>query len=440
MLEMHIGIAHNTAPDGSAAERAAFGQLEVSVEGKTLTGLLNRVAGDGTPEHSWGPFVPGYHLAEWFATHWWRLRWEPSRRWEPSGYLSHEEYAWNLSHRMADIGEGYIWPNITFNCDGHLCEVVSDRTIDRFAPIEYLGSETIHVSVEAWERAVDSYVSQVLSLLHDANLTGTDLESTWRELGEERSDADLTAFRRIEALLGFDVDEGNEADIEAMLDDAKELGADAVTELAAGAGKKRTSASDIRHMSDASGFDLNVMDGFRWSHGSSPDASQWGQIDAWRIGKKFAHSVRREAGLCDGPITDEELVNLAGTSCSAIEHGESSVPISWVYAPSGSRAQVVLRGRSRTGRRFDMARVIGDRVFGHTQCVSDEPLSPATRSYSYRQKAQRSFAAELLCPWHAIEGQFEHDSDPEDIHQVAAQFGVSELVVEHMLENQGNHV
>ena len=33
-----------------------------------------------------------------------------------------------------------------------------------------------------------------------------------------------------------------------------------------------------------------------------------------------------------------------------------------------------------------------------------------------------------------------HDIDREDINQVAAQFGVSELVVQHMLDNQGKHV
>ena len=418
MPEMHIGIARDTAAAGSAAERAAFGRLEVSVGDKSLTGLLNWVAGDRTPEHSRGPFVSGYHLAEWFATHWWRLRWEPSRRWEPSGYLSSEEYSWNLAYRMSDIGEGYIWPNITFNCDGHQCEVVSDRSVDPSVPIEYLGSETTHVPARVWEHAVDGFVVHVLSLLHEANLSDTCLQATWRELDAERHDADLTAYRRIEALLGFDVDEGGEADIEAVLDDAKELGADAVTELATGAGRHRTSASDIRRMSDTSGFTLNIENGLSLPCGTSPDATQWGQVDAWRIGKRFAHRVRREAGLSDGPVSDKALANLAGTSRSALEHGASSVPISWVYAPSSVQAQVVLRGRSRTSRRFDMARIIGDRVFSHAQCV----------------------AAELLCPWHALEGQFGHDNDREDINQVATRFGVSEVVVEHMLDNRGNHV
>ena len=382
MSEMHIGVTPNpnANSDGSAVERATFGQLEVLAGGKNLTGLLHWVADGRTPEHSWGPYVSGYHLAEWFATHWWRLRWEPSRRWEPGEYMSGEEYAWNLSHRMSDVGEGFIWPNITFNCDGYLCEVVSDKSADQFSPMEYLGGQKTCVSAEAWECAVDEYVRQVLSLLYVDNLTNTDLEAVWNELDVERSDEDLTAYRRIEALLGFDVDEGVESDIKAVLDDAKLLGDDAVAELATGTGTNRTSASDIQRMSHELGFALSFKDSFSFAIDDSPIAAQWGQVDAGYIGKQFAHSVRDVAGWSEGPVSDEYLAELAGTSVSAIQDEGSSVPISWVYAPSDVQRQVVLRGRWRTSRRFDMARIVGDRVFGHAQCVSSEPLSPATRS------------------------------------------------------------
>lgn len=435
MPELHIEISQHTSTYGSAAERAAFGQLEVSVRGETLTGLLSQVAGGHNPEHSWGPYVSGYHLAEWFATHWWRLRWEPSRRWAPREYLSNEEYTWDLAHKMSAIGEGYIWPNITFNCDGYLCEVVSERTIDKSTPIEYLGAKKAHVSAGAWECAVDQFVSHVLSLLDDANLPDTELHAIWKELNDERDDAGLSAYRRIEALLGFDVDEGEEAYIEAAVRDAEELGTEAINELATGTGRDRMSASDIRSVSDTAGFAVNPKDGVSFSPSNLPEVSPWGQVDAWRIGKQFAHSIRQEASLSEGPVSNKALASLAGTSPSTIEHVASSVPISWVYAPDGAQARVVLRGRSTTGRRFDMARVVGDQVFGHARCVSDEPLSPATRSYSYRQKAQRAFAAELLCPWHAIEGYFEDGFDDDSIDQVAARFQVSERVVENVLDN-----
>ena len=411
-------------------ERAAFGRLEVSVDNRLLTLFLDRDEINPSSQLSTGPFVSGYHLAEWFAIHWWRLRWEPGSR-----YVNNSTYTWDLSHKVSGIGGGYLWPNIMFDCDGHLFEVISPKTIDESAPIEYLGSDTVHVSASVWEDAIDRVVTDVLSRLDEANLHDTELHAIWRELNEERSDAALSAFRRTEALLGFDVDEGDEAHIEAVLGDAEELGTDAVNELATGAGGDRTSASDIRSVSETVGFAANPEDGVSFPPTNLPDVSQWGRIAAWRMGKQFARFVRHQVGLSDEPVDNQELAGLAGTSPCAVESCEVSGPIAWIFAPGDRQARIVLRSRWPTSRRFDMARIVGDRVFSMANCVSAEPLSPATSSYTYRQKAQRSFAAELLCPWHAIEDDFEEGFDDTDIERVAAQFQVSERVVENVLDN-----
>ena len=430
MNDLHIKISHCFLDDGPVLECAGFGRLEVSVGDRLLTLFRDRDEGSASAHLPAGPLVSGYHLAEWFATHWWRLRWEPGGK-----YVNSSTYTWDLSHKMSSVGEGYIWPNITFNCDGHLCEVSSSTTEDPYTPIEYLGSDTFHVSARVWEDAVDRFVTDVLSLLDTAKVHDSELHAIWRELSEERSDAALTAYRRTEALLGFDVDEGDEAHIKAVLGDAEDLGSDAVNELAAGAGGDRTSASDIRSVSETAGFTANPEDGVSFSPTDLPDVLQWGQVAAWRIGKQLAGFVRTQAGLPDGPLNNQVLADLAGTSRCAVENCEASGPIAWVFAPGGTQGRIVLRSKWLANRRFDMARVVGDRMFSMARCVPAEPLSPATSSYSYRQKAQRSFAAELLCPWHAIADDFEAGFDDVDIERVAAQFQVSERVVENVLDN-----
>ena len=434
MGDLHFKVVWSSVDDGPVLERAACGRLEVSAGNRLLSLFLDRDEISLRPRLFTGPFVSGYHLAEWFATHWWRLRWEPG-----GGYRNSSTYTWDLSHSMSGIGGGYLWPNIIFNCDGHLFEIVSSRTIDESAPIEYLGSDTTHVPADVWEDAVDGFVTDVLSRLDETNLHDTELHAVWHELSEERSDAALTAFRRAEALLGFDVDEGAEAYIEAVLSDIDELGTNAVNELATGAGGTRTSAADIRSVSETSGFAANPEDGVSFSPSDLPEVLPWGQVAAWRIGKQLACCVRDQAGLPDGPVNNQVLAGLAGTSPSTVENHETSGPIAWVFAPEGTEGRIVLRSNRLANRRFDMARVIGDRVFSMANCVSAEPLSPATASYSYRQKAQRSFATELLCPWHAIEDDLEAGFDDADIERVAAQFQVSERVVENILDNNRMH-
>jgi Zn-dependent peptidase ImmA (M78 family) len=66
-----------------------------------------------------------------------------------------------------------------------------------------------------------------------------------------------------------------------------------------------------------------------------------------------------------------------------------------------------------------------------------DSLRPATRAYTYRQKAQRSFAAELLSPFKAIEEMLAGDFSIESQQDVADYFAVSELAVRTSLVNHG---
>ena len=96
-----------------------------------------------------------------------------------------------------------------------------------------------------------------------------------------------------------------------------------------------------------------------------------------------------------------------------------------------SAGKVVLRSRWETGRRFDLARLLGDRI---VRAVNG-PLFPATRAFTYRQKMQRSFAAELLSPFEAVDQMLAGDYSMENQQDVAEHFQVSELTIRTLLVN-----
>jgi Zn-dependent peptidase ImmA (M78 family) len=75
-------------------------------------------------------------------------------------------------------------------------------------------------------------------------------------------------------------------------------------------------------------------------------------------------------------------------------------------------------------------RLLGDRLMSPAG-----GLYPATRSFTYRQKAQRSFAAELLSPFDAVLNMFQGDFSLDKQLDVAAHFDVSELTVRTQLVN-----
>jgi len=64
-------------------------------------------------------------------------------------------------------------------------------------------------------------------------------------------------------------------------------------------------------------------------------------------------------------------------------------------------------------------------------------LFPATKTYTYRQKVQRAFATEFLCPLKAASGIMDGDFSSESQEEVANYFNVSPLLVETLLVNNG---
>jgi Zn-dependent peptidase ImmA (M78 family) len=87
----------------------------------------------------------------------------------------------------------------------------------------------------------------------------------------------------------------------------------------------------------------------------------------------------------------------------------------------------------KANRRFELARLLGDRFVG----AAGDRLHPATRALTFRQKWQRAFAAELLCPFDGLAEVLEGDLSDEGIESAAGRFGVSELAVRMVLVSHG---
>jgi hypothetical protein len=423
---LRIILTPGVLDEGPSYEKAVFGLLEIRAAGQMLTAAID--ADEHGRHYANGPYISGYHLAEWLVWNWWRLRWEP----RPS-VDSVPPLDWDFSHRMSDIGAGYIWPNITISCDGFQCDLISERSDELDTPsFYYLGAPSVGISAGNFEDAADQFISFVLNRLRDGGVTKSNLQTLWNDLTVERNDPELARFRRIEALLGFDPDQTDEARIETWLKDADTLGENALDELATGGPNGMLSAQQIANATASVGFDMNAGDALRLNY---PHGMEWGQTAAWRIGVAAANAVREQVGLAGRPVTDSLLADLAGTTVSVVTSDQCTNSLSWIFHPSQTSPRIALRQWRKTGRRFEVARLIGDRLFGEDALTTAEPLSPATRSYSYRQKAQRAFAAELLSPWETVRAMLDDDYSPENQEHVAEHFVVSPLTIRTLLVN-----
>ena len=425
MNGLQIDLTLESRDEGPDYEKAAFGLLEIKAGGQLLTAAI-RVEGD---ERHWdsGPYASGYHLAEWLIWNWWRLRWEPRF---PSSAPS---YDWNMSHCMPAIGEGYFWPDITISSDGFQCDLTSERSNPSDSPFShYIGAPAVTIPATDFESAVDRFARVILEQLRSNGIRNTNLQTLWDDLESERTDPDVARFRRIEALLGFDPDEVGEERIVQWLKDKDLLGENALEELAATTIHHMVSAQQIFDTTKSLGFDVNVDDAFRLGRFIP---MEWGQRAAWNIGVTVANAVRQQTGLPDQPIDDQKLAELAGISATSLTSEQSTNSLSWVLRQSSNHCQAVFRSPWKTNRRFDLARLIGDRLFSQSDFTVDEPLAPATRSYSYRQKAQRAFAAEFLSPWEPVKMMLNNDYSQENQEHVADYYAVSQMAINTQVAN-----
>jgi hypothetical protein len=418
-MELLIDAEWERLEAGPPEERACFAALGIRVGDVWLTeaddGFVKRIR---ERVH-----LSAYRVSEWLAWNWWRLRWEPRAH----------RGDWVFAHRMTTIGGGYVWPNITIISDGERVALLSKPTQPRATePLRYLSTFVGVVRATEFEGQIDCFIDQVRGQLRAEHVMKTNLDDIWIEVLSERADPTAKKQRQLEAILGFDPDEAPSSVIEQLIADEAVLGQRAILEVAADEGGTTDiiTAAELREVAATSGFAANPSDAACLSTASPLPPT--GQFPAWRRGAEAAKALRIQEMLGAAPISNHSLARLAGVRAEALARGHQDFRFG--FALDDDRAgRVVLRSKWESGRRFELARLLGDRIASAT----GDRLLPATRSYTYRQKLQRSFAAELLCPFEVVEDMLKGDYSAEAIDDAADHFSVSERTVRTLLVNHG---
>ena len=147
----------------------------------------------------------------------------------------------------------------------------------------------------------------------------------------------------------------------------------------------------------------------------------------------LAGELRRALEIGPGRVSNKKLGDLLGvTERSLIREPASTAPFGVAIREEASdRAHLFFRRRYRTGRRFEAARFVAD----HLVTSLDERWLPSTDAKTARQKLQRAFAAEFLCPINALLGFLHDDFSNEAIDDAGEEFGISPLAIRSHLVN-----
>ena len=414
---------------GSEIDRAFFASIGLAVGEEYLT-RIEDLGAKTVRNHMRGC---AWRLATWFAANWWRLRWEPvPARWT-------KDADWRLAHSIAAAGGGYVWPNAIFASDGDYLEIAAlpNPIGVAFEPIRYINLVHARITAAEFERKVDEFMENVLSRLQSLRLQDECLPELWAEVLTERHDPSATQRRKLEAMAGFDPDAAPDELLKELLEDDEQLGENALAEVAAetrhATGQALKTIRDLGRSRESP-----KPGGFRASMPALP-APQSVLNDGdqpWQRAGSLARHARKHWDLGNKPIESSALAKLLGTAAS-IFTGESTVK---THMPLGLRTEksgtldIYLDRPFPTTRRFAVSRLLGDYLYFTNQ----ERLLPATHAKTSRQKFQRAFAQEFLCPIDALLEKIQTTQpDEDDISEAATHFHVSPLMVRTTLVNHG---
>ena len=394
-------------------------RLSIRLGEACLTELIRR--GSSEPDQCLD--APPLPLAFWLVDNWWRIRCEPPPQQQDF------PAEWQLAHHLPSVGAGYPWPNISLWGEGHRSAIAVHANIHNLQPslrflaepaLEYVASETV-------DRAIDAFIGQVIQEL-GADCDGLNIEH--RELLAERTDPAVSAWRRIEAMLGFDPDdapEGQIAEYEAM---AGRFGTDGVEEAAlAQQGERSVQAlQEAIEVAESSNVVLHAQ------HEVRIPLAQRAQLPPWRLATDAARDLRARLRIAPGPIRNPALSEVLGMNIDRLTKQRSRAETPYALRlreESGNASRLALRSRWSQGRRFELCRSLSDVIWS-----GNDALGPLSTARSTRQKFQRAFAQEFLCPFDDLRAYIP-DAQPaeDDIEAAARYFHVSERLVQSTLAN-----
>jgi hypothetical protein len=371
--------------------------------------------------------VSTYPLGLWMLQNWWRLLYEPL----PAHHKP--DVSWRMAHELGAANYGFVWPKVIFASDGLTIQVWSSPSnINYEQSVTYInGLEfPISVPIPEFRKTLIEFISTVENRLYAVGLQSTDLSALFNIVKEEEENEDSRIYRKLEALMGFDPDECSPETMDYAVNLYGKYGEGTLLELAPvyGKGGQEKPLEPIEDFVNAPGVFGEPSISTRTKEHKVYSATPW------KLAVDDARELRSEIGNTLDPIDTKKLFDLLGIASSAEDKwmpmGRSSVSVG---IPINNKSiKFVPRKKHPISKRFELSRYVGDFIHtGRNKWLTNTDLG------TFRQKYQRAFAAEFLCPINGLITFLEDDFSEEAIEDAADHFNVSEQTVSSLLAN--NH-
>jgi len=321
-------------------------------------------------------FVSAYPLAMWLASSWWRLNHEPLPVQQPG-------HGWRMAHELGAANHGFVWPRVIFIPDGEAIHVWAGASMMPDQSVQYLQALDVPrlITSTGFRQSVERFMHSVLARLDAKELAGSNLALSELAPAITASGAtpDLAVIGELASAVGI-------------------------------VGTPGISPESIDHL----------------EHGAP-----------WERAVHDARALRRKIGNIRDSVSNRSLYNLLGLSSETVANWSSQVgrsPVAVAIPKNDHQLKFVPRRHSPAGQRFELARFLGEYLRPSTR---EDRWLASTDLATSRQKYQRAFAAEFLCPIDALTSFLNGDFSSYAIEEAANVFEVSEQTITSLLRNNG---
>lgn len=371
-----------------------------------------------------------YPLAMWFASSWWRLHYEVL----PDSARKAPSHDWRMSHEMAAANMGFVWPQIIFSPDNDSVQVwalASQGHNEEAARFLNGLDHGYSVPKDQFTGEVASLIGDVIARLNEVGCKDSDLAAIWGFISEDLNNPAEHKKRRLEAMLGFDPESCPENLIVQAIDLEEKIGADTFSELAGAYARDADNRLDaIQSLLQADGLEGDPDDILVFNVESATR-------EPWEIAVSAARELRKKLGNTLGSLDNQILYDLLGLPAASFNDWlPASRAKASVAGPDGhGKMKFIPRRQHPVARRFELARFVGDYVRATNQPLGSWLVSADLSTA--RQKFQRAFAAEFLCPINSLVEFLNGDLSEAALGEAANHFSVSERTVDSLLINNG---
>lgn len=402
-----------------AIDRYTLADLKISVGNNIATELQDISVKTVRPSMRGS----AYDMAVWFLQNWWRLIYEPER----------DNLDWRMSHCLGAIGQGFLWPDVRFISDGAEMTICSRATNPSSTQmVRYLNYIHETIALDEFRTEVFAFVDAVIERLRETG-TGISLLHDLREdIRKEQSDTEYYHWRQIEALLGYDPDSASDEIVNEVIAESRKYGSEAINEVIAFSGEGSVAMFNwLETVARSAGAPLTVPDAATLRRKTaSVDTS----LLPWERAEEAARIAKALWSLPEKPVSNEQLKELFSLKNGVLKDSSTRAPMSVAFRHDDSeQLQATLTSPHEASRRFSLLRLVAD----HLYAPQSDFLFPVTKARTARQKFQRAFAQEFLCPSQELIEFMGKDLSDDRLDDAAVYFNVSSWLVRSTLINKG---